>query len=424
MKMWGCHFLMLLLWGFVFPSGSFSQEVSSPLSSLVDEALNRNPRVKAGERQVAAVKQGLPQSWALDDPMFEFAVGNMMIDDVETRVGPQEEIYAFSQMIPFPVKLFQKYQIARAEVAVAQKELAMTQREVIRDVKKAYYEFCWATASVAVLGELRDLFQKVQSVAQARYAGGHGGQRDVAKAQVELSMTYERLYEYERERQVKLSQLRQLVNRSGDEKVIAAMELTAPQLKQTLGELLAMAQIDRPDIQKLAQEEKKQKEAIKLAKLSYAPDLKLDYQYIGVGEGMTSDEEDGKDSKMVMLGVTVPLWLQKNNAVIGEAHEKWRQTQELLQEEKNRTEYEVRDAFSRYSAAMQTVQLYLSSTLPQAKLALGSDQSGYEGGSSDFLDLLDSSRSYLDVKLSYLKMVLEAWVAIAELERVVGRELI
>ena len=426
MKRYGGKLLsgVLLLWGFLFPSVSFSQEVSSPLASLVDEALSRNPRVKAGERQVAAVRQELPQSWALDDPMFEFAVGNMMIDHVETRVGPQEEIYAFSQMVPFPLKLFQKYQIARAQVAVAQQELAMAEREVVRDVKKAYYELCWATASIAVLGEVRDLLQKMQSVAQARYAGGRGGQRDVAKAQVELSMTYERLYQYEQQRQVKLAQLRQLMNRSGDEKIIAAVELLPPQLKPTLPELLALAKTERPDILKLTQEEKRQKEEIKLAKLGYAPDLKVDYRYIGVEGGMTLSAEDGKDAKMVMLGVSVPLWLQKNNGAIGQAHEKWRQTQELLQEEKNRAEYEVRDALAQHTAAMQTVQLYLSSTLPQAKLALSSDQSGYEAGTSDFLDLLDSSRSYLDVKLSYLKMVLDAWMAIAELERVVGRELL
>lgn len=416
----------LVLWGLFLPvffSKSFAAGHSdSTLAAFVQEAQKKNPQIRAAERRFKAAEQRIPQSWALEDPMFGFAAGEMMIEDVETRVGPQEERYVVSQEIPFPLKLYQKYRIARAEALAAKKEWEAARLEVTSRIKKIYFELSWVNASIAVTNEVRELLQKVQSVAQAQYASGQGSQRDVAKAQVDLSMTYDKLYLFDQQRQSKGAQLKQFLNRPTESDLFVEAELLPPTMVKNLDALTSLALAKRPDIQQKQEEEKKQKEGAKLAGLSYAPDMKLGYEYIVTGDGTTDQPDDGKDAKMFMLEFSVPLWLQKNNAVIAEGREAWREAQENLQEERNKTLFEVRDAFARYTAAMQTVNLYSSSALPQAQLALSSDIAAYESGTGDFLILLDSSRVYLDAKLTYLKAVLEALTALADLERAVGTE--
>lgn len=418
----GCFLFLFVSLVCFIPKTAFSQEYSSVLNQLLQEAASKNPQVKAAERRYEAARARVTQSWALADPMFGVSAGNLMIEDVETRVGPQMERYELSQEIPFPMKLYQKYRMARAEADAAQKEFEAVRREVARDVKKAYAQVCWVNSSIAVLNEVRDILQNVQSVAQARYASGKSGQRDVAKTQVELSMTYDRLYEFEQQRDSTLAELKRLLNRADKEELILTSTLTAPDLKRNLDALLAEALAKRPDIQQVRQVEKKQKEAVLLAGLSYAPDLKFQYEYIVTGAGETNEPDDGKDAKMVTLGFSVPLWIPKNQSMISESHQLWREAQEKLTEEKNKTQYEVKDAYARHTAAMRMVNLYTSSTLPQSKLALESDQSGYQAGTGDFLNLLDSERSYLDAKLNYLKAILDAVMTLADLERAIGTE--
>ena len=61
--------------------------------------------------------------------------------------------------------------------------------------------------------------------------------------------------------------------------------------------------------------------------------------------------------------------------------------------------------------------------MPQANLALSSDQAGYESGKTGFLDLLDSERVYLNAKLSEVQFHAEALKSYADLVWATGLDL-
>ena len=49
---------------------------------------------------------------------------------------------------------------------------------------------------------------------------------------------------------------------------------------------------------------------------------------------------------------------------------------------------------------------------------------GYETGSISFLDWLDTERTYLQTRLAYYKSITDYHKSIANLERVIGKELL
>jgi outer membrane protein TolC len=67
--------------------------------------------------------------------------------------------------------------------------------------------------------------------------------------------------------------------------------------------------------------------------------------------------------------------------------------------------------------------LYRYSLLPQAEQTFKASEIGYLTGKVDFLDLLDSERMVLLVKIGYFKTIADLGKSLARLERVIGKDL-
>lgn len=73
---------------------------------------------------------------------------------------------------------------------------------------------------------------------------------------------------------------------------------------------------------------------------------------------------------------------------------------------------------ARRSEALISTQL-----LPQSELNLRSALAGYESGKLDFGDVLDAQRQTAKARQDRLKVMVEAQMRLAEIERIVGEDL-
>jgi outer membrane protein TolC len=77
----------------------------------------------------------------------------------------------------------------------------------------------------------------------------------------------------------------------------------------------------------------------------------------------------------------------------------------------------------RIETAERQILLFENTLLPQAEQALRSTEAAYSTGSLGILDLLDSERVLLDVRLGLAKLNSDYMIALAEMERAVGTPL-
>ncbi len=388
-------------------------------SAVIHDAVLHNPEIKAARAEWEAVKKQIPQSWALPDPMIGMDVMGSM---VETRVGPEKQRFMVQQVIPFPLKLYERYKISKAEAEAAQARTRAKIHDVIRDVRNTYSELYETDAALQVIHEIQDVLKKIEEIAQTKYSNESAGQRDVAKAQAEVSMSLEQIYMLEQRRASLTGLLNELLDRSPLLEFGALEKPEKPEVKSNLLELFQRASTNRGDLQADSAEVKKSKHSQTLAKLEYLPDLDASFVYTQVGNGTTTEDMDGRDSWMFPLRVNVPLWQNRIIPMIQQANREVEAAEARLQGTKNKTFYEVKDAFTRYQTASKIVLLYETAVIPQAKLALTSDQAGYEAGRSGFLDLLDSQRVYLNAQMSYLKIYTELLKSVSDLEQVCGSD--
>ena len=189
-------------------------------------------------------------------------------------------------------------------------------------------------------------------------------------------------------------------------------------------ELVNLAIQNRQEIKEMETMVEKSKHEKTLAKLANIPDLNIGFEYTQVGNGTTTDEMDGRDSWMFPIRFNIPIWQNRNIPAIQEAQKRVEVANAKLLEAKNTTYYEVKDAYYRYDSASKIAELYETAVVPQAQLALSSDQAGYEAGKSDFLNLLDSERVYLNAKLNQIQFFTQALKSYSDLIRATGLDLV
>ncbi len=392
----------------------------SSLEELIQEALEQNPDITASKSKWLAAKKGILASWALPDPQVGMDV---MGEETQTRVGSQENRLVLSQNVPFPVKLWKKRKAAKEMAEALQQEYLAVKRDVINELKQNYYSLYWVDGSIEVINEVHSILKKFEGAASSRYANRSGEQRDVAKAQAEVSMTLQRLYELKQKRETLVARLNAILNRSPFAEQGRAVKPKLHKVKETLIELVNEAIKERQEIKAKEASVKQRKHEQTLAKLQNIPDVQVGFAYTWVENGGTMARDDGQNSWMIPLRINVPLWQNRIIPEIQAAKHHVEEAEAKLEGFSNQVVYEVKDAYFRYEASSKVALLYETAIIPQTELALSSDQAGYESGNTDFLNLLDSERMFLNAKLTHIRIYAEALKSHAALERATGREL-
>lgn len=390
------------------------------LPGLLAEAEENNPDILAAKARWMASKKMIAASWALPDPVAGF---DLMGEDTQTRTGPQEQRFVLSQKIPNPLTLWQRRKIALQHAEELKQDYLTVRRHVLSEVRRNFYALYGVDAAYDVIREVQSLLEKMEDAAQSRYANRGGGQRDVAKAQAEVSMTLEQIYLMVQERQIVTARLNLLLNRSPFDEFGRALRPELPEVEPTVKELIHESLKNREERRAREARLERARAERTLAALQNLPDLEAGFTYTRVGGGTSLSPQDGEDTWMIPLRFRIPLWQNRVIPEIQAARQRVKEAEAGLEGEESRIFYEVKDAYIRYETGSRIARLYETAVIPQAEIALGSDQAGYESGSVDILNLLDSERMYLNARLTHLRVTTEALKSLVDLERAVGKNL-
>ena len=180
------------------------------LAALLTAVSDKNPEIREAHLKWEAAKKRPLQKLSLPDPVVGF---DLMGEMSETAVGPEENRIMVSQKIPFPAKIWKRWQTAREGAKAAQKDYEAIRRDILRDARKTFYALYQTDASLEVIQETHGLLQKLEGVARSRYADGSGAQRDAAKAAAEVSLTLGQVFTLEQKRAALHGRLNALLDR-------------------------------------------------------------------------------------------------------------------------------------------------------------------------------------------------------------------
>ena len=401
----------------------FSNEVpekKTVLSELIQEALHQNPQIQAVMNGWKAALKIIPQAKSLPDPMLSYSFFGQSI---ETRLGPQRNKVSISQKFPYFGKLSIKGEIARKSALVLEERYNAVKLNIVLKVRNAFFSLFWFDRAIRISQEEKEVLQRLAKIAEIKYETGKVNQQDVLKAQLEISKVLDKILNLNQGRKAITAELNSLLNRPPGSYLGEVEEFELPDLKVGLEKLYEWAKEMRPEMRQAQRFIEKNEESLKLAKKNYFPDFKIMFDYIDIRGGTTTNPEDGRNSWMASIGINLPIWRKKLRASEAEAAIKVEASRKSYKDVENETLSLVNELFFEVKTASEEINLYKYSLMPQAEQSLKASEIGYLTGKVDFLNLLDAERMVLLIKIGYFKTIADLGKSLAQLERVVGKDI-
>ncbi|HKX32178.1 MAG TPA: TolC family protein [Blastocatellia bacterium] len=389
------------------------------LDELIQEALRRNPEIRGGMREVDAKRARIPQAGALPDPMVMFGQNNESNIVPFTTLGKFDfsEVYVgVTQELPFYGKRALKEQIASSEADAGWWEFEFTRRQVVANVKAAYYDLSYSHRALEIVGKNVELMENFAKIAEALYKVGKGTQADLLRANTEISRLEERRELLRQQRDLSEAQINALLNRPietpiGRPAPVAkvALPFSLEQLQEMAAEHFPLLKRDRRMIDSRAS-------ALKLAEKERYPDFGVTFVYHNRG-GLADYWTIGGTAK-------IPVYFsRKQRSGIEEAAAEEAASRERYSNNTALLFFKLKELYLRATTSDRLTRLYGEAITPQETLTLEATTASYETGKVDFLSVTDSVIKLLNDELTYYEHLTKYLKALAELEPFVGAEL-
>ncbi|MFT4754873.1 MAG: cobalt-zinc-cadmium resistance protein CzcA [Salibacteraceae bacterium] len=400
---------------FILASTSMHAQTIRTISS-VDEVitlgLQNNGNVVNANKNIAIQELGKRSAMNLGKTNFDFQYGqyNSYRNDFSFEVN---------QKITFPTVYSKQKQLAELRIQSSQVELAVTQNELTRKIKKAWYQ-------LAFLQEKNDLFKFQDSLytefaraAGIRYAVEAITYLEKVTAEAKSLEVANNLNLLASDIVIQERQLRLLINDStglcftplGVSERNFGTVADSGQLKQNPLWLYSVQQIE---IAKAVKE-------VEVAKT--LPDLSIGYFNQSMTGSVLQNGDVAPSSTRfqgVQAGIAIPIFYRSHKANVEVKEMQWqmRQTESVYYQNVLQGEYEQQiQQVLKYNGSLD---YYKNTALNQADLIIESAQKSYANGAIGYVEYFQGLTQGLDLKMDYLETLNGYNQAVINLEYLIG----
>lgn len=406
---------------FLLAATAVASEAPLTLAEAVKHALDRNPEVQRLQHRLRATDAKAKQAPYLEDPQIALQLGGVPLSNPTSFNQADTNSIGIRQMIPFFGKLGLKEKIAQREVNIVEQELRAKEREIISMVKMAYADLFMAERSIEILREQLEILRVVIGATEARYRVGRVPQQDVFKAQLEQSQILNQLIVAEEEITVATVKLNTAMYRPPRTPIQVPADLTLPDSSFTDSALDDLALANRPELRGAEREIERAEITHELAERNRKyPDFMLGWDYMRMPTDMK------KDRYGAMVNITIPFspWTAgRRNYEVEESLAEIRAARANRDAMRNVTLREVSQSQAKVQAARRSITLLNEGLLTQAELSFRSAMAAYQTGRVEFVALLEAQRALREARMGYYKATVGFLQNLADLERVIGKDL-
>ena len=390
------------------------------LELLVALGYEWNPGLKSAREEIRAVLEQYPQAAYLENVLRQY---NTFTKQLDTKVGPRSHKEMMAMKFPFPGTLTLKGQIVTEDVRIAQKEFEIALRDLVTEIKLAYYDYLFVTETIHINEENQELLQQMIAIAQAKFRVGQGKYSNVIMAQVELSKLADAIITLEQQRETIIARLNTLLNCSADLPLGGPVPVEEDSIIPTLAELYQLAIENRQEIQKQKLAISKMSLVVEMAKQMTYPDPTLGTSYFE-NRSMPDLKHTQKMPMTFMTQRTLnpanTAWFGHRNSYIHEMDIKIEAIEHRIEKLESSLRFVVKKHHFGMATASRSIRLYRQTLLPQARQALDASNTAYQAAQIDFLSFLDAQRTLLNLRIVEQRALRDYRQHLAQLEQAVG----
>jgi outer membrane protein TolC len=405
--------LIFLVWISVCPAQTVAlpADNNSPvtLEQYISIALANNAGLEAAYQEYLGASEQVKQAKTLPDPQLKYGYA--------TEKTPQQSIFEVMQEFPWFGTIPARTDVASALSNAASKEYDAKKLEILNELKRWFYEYCFLSKSIAITTENTNLVRELEKVAREKYAAMATEHPDIIKAQIVLATMEDNIQTLNAYRQPLVKKLNSILNRP------AAAELDWPKRPERQSVSLNFDMINslvmqnNPDIKALGYDVVAARSGEKLAEKKFYPNI---------GLGVSIDAGMGRDMKsrvMPIIAINIPLWRDSYKAGERQAEAMVNQAAKEKEQMQNNLAATAQQTLFEFEDSLRKIHLYGDVLIPKSKEHFIASQNAYQTGTIDFLSLLDALQSLNDYQLLYERSLADYAQKLAELEMLTGVEL-
>lgn len=384
------------------------------LRDAVALALVNNPKLKAFSLDIRAAEARKLQAGLLPNPEIDLEVEEFGGTGGLAGFDSSQTSIQIGQLIELSDKRSKRTNLAAIEKDLAELDFKSKRLDVMNDVARAFIDVLTAQEQLSLSKELVDLSEKAYSIVAERVRAGQDSPIEETKAKIAFSNTR---IEFERAGKELVSARYQLAAIWGSsnpafEKVSGGFyEMSpAPSLEELAG-LISQ----NPDMARWPAEKERSRAALELEKTKAASDIKLG--------GGVQYFDDGDDSAFI-LGLSIPMPLfDRNQGNIQEAMYMLAKSEQQRKAVETNLRAALAEASTKLSSSFNEITIIKNDVLPLAGSAFDSARQGYREGKFEYLMVLDSQRTFFEVRAKYIEALAGYHKARADVERLIGGDI-
>jgi cobalt-zinc-cadmium efflux system outer membrane protein len=374
------------------------------LPTALDRAMQANPDIAVALREVQANDAVIRQAGMIPNPDIA-----ALVED--THRATRTTMVQLNQPIELGGKRSTRIAAAERSRDAALAELMAKRADIRAQVIADFYDVLAAQERHQLAQSSVELAQRATTVAAKRVAAGKVSPVEATKAKVAESGVRVELAQASSELAAARRRLAANWGSSVPEFERVEGQITSLPPVGTLNALIAKIE-QSPDLTRARHEVARRQALSEVERSRQTPNVTLNI-------GAKRDEQLGRTQ--AIFGVTVPLPLfDRNQGNLQEALSRTDKARNELTATQVRLTSELSQAYERFNAAREEVELLRRDIVPGAQSAYDAATKGYEYGKFSFLDVLDAQRTFFQAQSQYLRALSVAHRAAAEIGRIVG----
>lgn len=335
---------------------------------------------------------------------YMFSAGKMKAWD-RTTLSAQPDPMA---NLALPIKPAQAGVVALERARAAGMRFRAKKFELQKQVLQAWLDYALMAEQVRIGRDNVSLLKLISDTAADRVRAG-APQQDLLKSQIAHRLAESELARMESQERAMGAMLAGMLALSPASPPPPPASLPERRQLQADDAALIAAAVDaNPELSALARDVAARENALELARLQYLPDINP----IGALNGSASQSLGA----MISIPINIPMI----RASVEESRAMLRATQAMAQQARSDRAAAFVAALYALRNAEHQAALFVDTVLPKAEQALTSSRQSYAAGQVSFVELIDSQRTLLDVRLLIAQARVEREKRLAEIEALAG----
>ena len=385
------------------------------LNSYLRTAAENNSALQAKFSEYNASLEKIPQVGSLPDPTFTFGY---FILPVETKNGPQQAKFSFTQMFPWFGTLDSKETVLANAAKAKYEAFEEAKSNLFFEVKSSYYDLYFIKKGIEITLDNIRILETFKRLALIKIEAGSASGVDGIRAEMELADLENNLALLKDKWFVNTVKFNKLLNIEKESKIEIPETLWLNDLAYSRQAVIDSLTKNNHQLKSLDYLQQSFESSELMAKKLGTPNIILGADYTSIGKSGTSPDA-GKDAFMIKVGITLPIYRKKYSAMVNEAIYQQEAITHKKADKTNVLETLFEKVYSEYNDAQRRMLLFEKQS-NLASRAIKLLESEYASDGRNFEEILRMERNLLKYSLELEKARADKQAAIGFIEYLMG----